>query len=275
MSYAGRRSTSVLAVILAQAAMLGVMACVPDVVRWDTGKRPEFALGTDVRLVLGPDGSPAAVARWTPPAAPAGTPACATSRVFVHARGDTAFAAWWAPRPDSAADLVVARSNDGGRTWRAPVVADSTDRGRSGCRRTPIAVAVDSLDGYIHVVYFLAAPEGAGVFCTHSMEGGTMFHAPVPIVYGDRASAASIATWGDTVAVAYEDPNASVPQVWLAISHTTGHIFEQRTGVSSASASSALPAVALRGSRIAVAWYETQRGGGAGKTILRTGTIRW
>jgi hypothetical protein len=266
---------SVFALTVAQAAALGVMACVPDVVRWDKDSRSDLALGTEARMAFGPDGSPAAVARWTPPVAPAGTPVCSTSLVSVRARGDTAFSAWWAPRSDSAADLVVARSNDGGRTWRAPVVADSTDRGRTGCRRTPIAVTVDSLDGFIHVVYFMIAPEGAGVFCTHSMEGGTMFHAPVPIVYGDRASAASIATWGDTVAVAYEDPNASVPQVWLAISHTTGHIFEQRVGVSSASASAALPAVALRGSRVAVAWYETPRGGGGGTTVVHTGTIHW
>jgi hypothetical protein len=275
MPHAGRSSASVLALIVAQAAALVVMACVPDVVGWDKGTHSDLALGADARLVFGPAGSPVAVARWTPPVAPSGTRVCSASLVAVRARGDTAFSAWWAPRSDSAADLVVARSNDGGHTWRAPVVADSTDRGRTGCRRTPIAVTVDSLDGYIHVVYFMVAPEGAGVFCTHSMEGGAMFHAPVPIVYGDRASAASIATWGDTVAVAYEDPNASVPQVWLAISHTTGHIFEQRTGVSSASASAALPAVALRGSKVAVAWYETQRGGGAGMTVVRTGTIRW
>jgi hypothetical protein len=275
MPHASRGSTSVLALIVAQAATLGVMACVPDVVRWDEGARQDVAIGAEARLVFGPDGSPAAVARWTPPVAPVGTPACSGSLASVRARGDTAFSAWWAPRSDSAADLVVARSNDGGHTWRPPVVADSTDRGRTGCRRTPIAITVDSLDGYVHVVYFLVAPEGSGVFCTHSMEGGTMFHAPVPIVYGDRASAASIATWGDTVAVAYEDPNASVPQVWLAISRTTGHIFEQRVSVSSPSASAALRAIALRGSRIAVAWYETQRGGGAGSTVVRTGTIHW
>lgn len=154
-------------------------------------------------------------------------------------------------------------------------VADSGDRGRTGCRRTPLSIAVDSLDGYVHVVYFMAAAEGPGVFCAHSMEGGTMFHAPVPIVYGDRPSAASIATWGDTVAVAYEDPNASVPQVWLAISHTTGHIFEERASVSSSSASATRPSIALRGDRIAVAWHEAERGGGTATTVLKTGTVRW
>lgn len=171
--------------------------------------------------------------------------------------------------------MVVARSNDGGRTWRAPVIVDSTDRGRSGCSRTAPGIAADSIDGYVHLVYFLVAPEGPGVFFSHSMEGGSMFHASVPIVYGNRASAASVASWGDTVAVAYEEPNAAAPQVWLAISHTAGHIFEQRTSVSSPSASATRPSVALRGNRVAVAWSETPRGGGVARRVVRSGTVRW
>ncbi|MFI5311784.1 MAG: hypothetical protein ACHQQ3_11150, partial [Gemmatimonadales bacterium] len=97
--------------------------------------------------------------------------------------------------------------------------------------------------------------------------------APVPIVYGERVSLASVSSWADTVAVAYEDPNASASQVWLALSRTTGHIFEQHTSVSSPDASATQPAVAVRGNRIAVAWRETARGGGIGRTVVRTGTI--
>ncbi len=72
----------------------------------------------------------------------------------------------------------MARSTDGGRTWGTPVVADSTDRGRSGCERVKPAIAADSTNGYVHIVYSMVAAEGAGVFLTHSMEGGTMFHSP-------------------------------------------------------------------------------------------------
>jgi hypothetical protein len=259
--------------VFATLAALAPLACVPEAVRWDSADRSDLVLASGGLLVIGADGSPAVVTPWKPSGEPTGTPICPGSLAAVRARGDTAFSAWWAPRRDSAVELVVARSNDGGRTWRAPVVADSTDRGRSGCGRAPLAITVDSLDGYVHVVYFLVSREGPGVFCTHSMEGGTMFHQPVPIVYGERISVAAVASWGDTVAVAYEDPNASLPQVWLALSRTTGHIFEQRASVSSPSASATRPAVALRGRRIAVAWNEMPRGGGAATTIVRTGTL--
>jgi len=249
-----------------------VHGCAPDAVRWDDGLRTDITLA-ETRLVIGADGLPAARDAWTAPSAPHAAVMCPGSLVAARGRGDTTFAAWWVPRSGGAASLVVARSDDGGRSWREPVVADSSDRARTGCRREPPSIAADSLDGYVHVVYFLVAPEGPGIFCTHSMEGGAMFHSPVPVVYGERPSAASVASWGDTVAVAYLDPNASVPQVWLALSRTTGHIFEHRTSVSSASASAARPAVALRSDRIAVAWLETARGGGASTALVRTGRI--
>ena len=134
-------------------------------------------------------------------------------------------------------------------------------------------MAVDSITGYVHVVYFLVAPEGPGVFFTHSMEGGAMFHEPVPIVYGERPSAASVASHGDTVAVLYEDPNASVPQVWLALSRSTGHIFDVRMSVSSANVSATHPAITMRGTHVVTSWLETARNGGPATTVIRTGTI--
>jgi hypothetical protein len=212
-------------------------------------------------------------AAWTPPRLPSGTPQCAGSLVATPARGDTAFAAWWAPRADSSALLVVARSDDGGLDWRAPEVADSTDKGHTGCGRPSPFIAADTTNGYVHVVYFMLAAEGPGVFFTHSMGGGEMFHSPVPIVYGERASASAVACNGDTVAVAYVDPNASTPQVWLALSVTTGHIFDSRVEVSPSTVQAARPAVAVRGHRVAVAWLETNRNSGAAVMVVRTG--RW
>ena len=36
----------------------------------------------------------------------------------------------------------------------------------------------------VYVAYSMAAPEGTGVFFAHSM--GSMLHAPVPVIYGER-----------------------------------------------------------------------------------------
>ena len=134
-------------------------------------------------------------------------------------------------------------------------------------------MAVDTTNGYVHVVYFMVAAEGPGVFFTHSMGRGEMFHSPVPIVYGERASASAVSGNGDTVAVAFIDPNSSVPQVWLALSRTTGHIFESRLEVSPSTVEATRPMVAVRGHHVAVAWRETNRGGGPAATVVRTG--RW
>jgi hypothetical protein len=250
---------------LALCAAVTVEACAPDAVRWESERRSTPA-------AVEPAAEPP-VNGWAPRTVPDGAPICAGSLVGARARGDTAFAAWWTPRNDSSALLVVARSDDGGSAWRPPIVADSTDHSRAGCARPPPFVAVDSLNGYVHVVYFLVAREGPGVFFTHSMEGGAMFHEPVPIVYGERPSAASVASRGDTVVVLYQDPNASAPQVWLALSRSTGHIFDERMSVSSANASASQPSITMSGSHVVASWLETARNGGPATTVIRTGSI--
>jgi hypothetical protein len=260
------------------AAALGAaaaLACARDPVQWQAERRTAAPLAPHARLTLAGGNVATAVDAWSPAAPPTSASQCPGSVAATLARGDTAFAAWWALRPDSTASLVVARSDDRGLHWGVAAIADSTGRGRSGCPRLPPSIGADSLNGYVHVVYFMQAQEGPGLFFTHSMDAGGMFHAPVAIVYGERASAASVSSRGDTVAVAYEDPNAAVPQVWLALSRTQGHIFEHRLSVSTASARGENPAVVVRDGRVAVAWNETGRGGGSAVTVMRVGVLRW
>jgi hypothetical protein len=266
----------VLVALIASALAVG---CVRDIVQWDREERAPGVIAPGARLTIQPGNQPALMAPWTPPTVPTDAPSgalrCTATLSATTARGDTAFAAWWRPRPDSTAALVVARSTDGGQSWAAAVIADSTDRGRCGCRRPAPFISADSLNGFVHVVYYMVAAEGAGVFFVHSMEGGDMFHSPVAIVYGERISAAAVASRGDTVAVAYENPNADSPQIWLALSKTAGHIFERRQAVSPGTSVESRPAVAVRNGRVAVAWFDTERGGGNAATVLRMGTPRW
>ena len=172
------------------------------------------------------------------------------------------YAVWWSLRPDASAALLAARSADGGTTWSEPQPVDTLDRSDVGCARPAPAIAADSQTGYVHVAYAMHAPEGTGVFFAHAMDRGTMYHAPVAIVYGDRLVDVDVAALHDTVAVAYADPSMRYPHVGLALSRTLGHIFEMRiptvarTGSGNASASS--PAVALAPGRIAVAWIERE-----------------
>jgi hypothetical protein len=105
------------------------------------------------------------------------------------------------------------------------------------------------------VAYALRGREGPGLFFSHSMDAGEMFHEPVPITYGDRLGRTSGAADGDHVVVAFEDPNSATPRIGLALSRTMGHIFEDRLlPISTDNGAASRPLAAVRGRRIAVAW---------------------
>lgn len=255
-------------------ALLLLAACVPEPVRWDEAlTRVSGTVADTLQLELDAAGAPVFRRAWEPEAWPSEAALCAASRRATPALDGEAFASWFTVRPDSSVVLRVARSDDGGRTWNAAVTADSTDVGRAGCDRPAPYIYADSINAYVHVAYHLVGREGAGVFFTHTMDRGGMFHAVVPIVYGDRPSAASVASHGDTIVVAFEDPNSRFPRLGLALSLTQGHIFEARTSASDETGEARTPRVALRGDRIAVAWTATQRGGGVPRIVVRQGTL--
>lgn len=203
----------------------------------------------------------------TPPVAPA--QCTATVRTARDTNGDW-YAAWWATRADSTADLVMARSADGGATWGAAIRVDTLDIARSGCRRLPPAIAAS--DGNVHVAYSMAAREGPGVFASHSMDRGTMFHTPVAVVYGERIGLTAIAARGNTVAVAFEDPNSTLDHIGLALSRTMAHLFQYRHTASPTAASARQPDVVLGNGRIAVMW--TRVTNGSAQRMIRTGVVR-
>lgn len=194
-----------------------------------------------------------------PPSIPTACPGSA--RVALSgASGMERYVAWWAPRADSSAALLSARSTDGGRSWSAPEPVDTADHRPVGCVRPAPAIAADSSSGYVHVAYSMRDAQGAGIFFSHSMDRGKMFHWPVTITYGDHLTDVAIAVRGDTVAIAYIEPSSDHPQLGLALSHTMGHIFEDRLTVPS-SADASDPAIEIGPGRIGVAWVHHTPGG--------------
>ena len=157
---------------------------------------------------------------------------------------------------DSSATLLAARSTDGGRSWPEIAPVDTADRGRSGCRRPAPSVAADEAKGYVHVSYSMVGPGAPGVFFAHSMPEPLLFHAPVPIVYGEHPGRTSVAASGDVVAVAYEDPNGIEPRIGLALSRTLGHTFDHRVRVSTGAGAALEPRVALASGVVVVAWRQ-------------------
>jgi hypothetical protein len=211
--------------------------------------------------------------QWAGPAVPRGAPQpvttpkvkterrmCKASVRFAPGKDSLIYAAWWTARKDSSAELRVARSIDGGKRWETAVTAEERDRSVMGCSRPAPAIAYDPDSGYLHLAYYLEPPEGSGIFYEHLMNG--MFHAPIVIVYGERPVAAAVSAAGDTVVVAYEDPNRRTPQVMLAISYTAGHLFEARVSASGDDVDARAPEVHVKGGKVTVAWYETGVGRG-------------
>jgi hypothetical protein len=241
------------ALVLACSGVLA--ACVDAPVDW-TPAAPESApAGARAVVVtaagaLRPDSLLQLADQVTPPAG-----GVCPGSLRLARNGRTLYAVWWSPRADSGARLLSAHSADDGASWGPPALVDTLDRGVSGCRRSPPAIAADAASGYVHVSYGLVAPEGTGLFFAHSMDGGATFHSPVAIVYGERLGRTSVAASGDLVAVAFEDPNSSIPRIGLALSLTMGHIFEHRVmPVSDDNGAASHPVVALAGRRIALAW---------------------
>lgn len=258
-------------------ALVLLAACNGAPVQWDAIVRAPGAPAAGWRLMLDAAGRPSL---GRAPAAPFAPPAdaCAASLVFAPAKRAEWYAAWWQPRRDGSAALVVSRSIDGGATWTVPVTADARDRSGTGCDRPPPAIAADSASGYVHLAYYLRPPEGAGIWFTHSMDHGAMWHAPVGIFFGDTPARASVAAHGDTVAVGYEYPMPREQRVGVALSRTAGHIFEARVQVSGDNEAAADPRVAVRGPSVAVAWRSRPVGAAdsddAAQTAVRTGTLR-
>ena len=258
-----------LAPLVAMLAVVATLGCArEEPVEWGSPSR-ERADTLPGRLSIDAAG-PLHFVNVVAPTDPSFTPPAGACRgslrvTWSGSSGAERYAVWWSARPDSSAALLGARSLDGGATWNAPLPIDTLDRSGVGCNRPPPAIAADSQTGYVHVAYAMHAPEGTGVFFAHAMDRGTMYHAPVAIVYGDRLVDVDVAALHDTVAVAYTDPSMRYPHVGLALSRTLGHIFEvripavARTGSGNAGASS--PAVALAPGRIAIAWIEREIAG--------------
>ena len=257
--------------------LAGIMllpACSDDDVAW-TDPLTLSAAASDGQLRVDQRGRVRLVTDTTTGVVPAvDSSACAASVRDARLDDGTVAATWWSVRPDSSAVLYAASSPDGGSTWSPRIRVDTADVSTAGCSRPAPAIAAS--EGFVHIAYSMRAPEGVGVFYAHSMNDGKHYEPPVTIVYGDRLSAAAVASDKGSVAVAYEDPSGSRPQVGLAISRDWGHIFRDRTHGSTGVGAAVAPQVAISGREIAVSWLVGASGaaGGSTETTRPTRVVR-
>ena len=225
---------------------------------------------SDSRLVLRADGSPALESITAVATTPVDTAACPGSLRVAALSQTELYSVWWSRRENGRARLVSSRSDNAGATWNPIVPVDTTDRGALSCARPAPSISADAASGYVHVTYFLHAPGGPGVFFSHSMERGELFHSPVPIMYGERPSASAVASADSFVVVAFEDPNSERKQISLAMSRTWGHIFaRERPEASTGAPTAEHPFIALRQPLVAVGWRTPDK-----SVVARVGALR-
>ena len=242
-------------------------ACDKPPVEWSDPVELQQASG-QTRLALDA-GQPRFAADSTHFAAlPSSVGRCESGTVTAGGRSKSA-AAWWSVRPDSSAVLYISVSVDTGRTWETPQAVDTTDVSSNGCHRPPPSLATVGDD--VYVAYSMVAPEGKGVFFAHTMSG--MVHSPVPVIYGDRLVAASIAADANHVVVAYEEPNGTREQIDVAISASQGHLFEAHAPASRSVDNANAPVIAIQDSLLAVSWLTQSPNVSSPTRMVRVGTF--
>jgi hypothetical protein len=177
------------------------------------------------------------------------------------------WSAWWQIRDDSSSRLMTQERDTMGALVRTFTV-DSVDKAFLGCARPAPSITVDSVNGHVHVGYFMVAPEGPGLFYAHLMAPQYAgFEPPMPIVYGEKPVRVAVASRGDTVAVVYEDPNSEMGRIAMSMSLTSGHLFEQTARivrVSTSSQEASQPQIVkLAGGELWLGWTETSQSGNA------------
>ena len=117
------------------------------------------------------------------------------------------------------------------------------------------------------------------MYFTHSMHAAELgrsssgvLHTPVAVTHGERPVRSSVAGRGDTVVVAFEDPNAARPRILLAFSTGAGHAFSTHEAVSPPGAVASAPRVSLTGDSVRVEWLEHVTGGSA-RPAARAGRL--
>ncbi len=130
------------------------------------------------------------------------------------------------PRDD---DVYFARSNNGGQDFLPSVRLGGA--GAVGTQQWRPSVAIDPVDGTVHVAWFDTRNGPARLYVTRSADGGAHWDPehpvePVPTTaYSTRQNgwAPSIAAQGGRVVVAWADFRASSWEIWGAESADAGH----------------------------------------------------
>ncbi len=147
------------------------------------------------------------------------TETCPCCRTALAAAPDgTLFVAWRKIFEGDVRDVVVARSTDGGRTWKAPVKVADDGWVFPGCPHAGPALTVDAAGG-LHVAWYTGRDSGAGMYHAVSSNGGRTFASAAPLLAGGWVPPSQVALapdGHDGAWVAWEDRREEAPSFLLS-----------------------------------------------------------
>ena len=180
-------------------------------------------------------------------------PCCRTALAVV---GRTVYVAWRHVFPGEVRDIVVARSDDAGESFSAPVRVHADGWAIAGCPHAGPALAADPAGG-LHVAWYTGRPDAAGLYAAWSADGGRSFGPPAPLVTGEwvAISRVRLAPAGPGTAwAAWEDRGGEARVVRIA------RLERGRPASAVLAGAGTAPGLAAAGGIWAVAWG-TQEGG--------------
>lgn len=210
---------------------------------------------TDVRVARSTDGG-----RTFSPGVVVDTASCPCCRTAIAVdRDGVIHVAWRKIHDGEVRDVAVARSEDGGLSFSAPVRAREDGWVFPGCPHAGPSLAVDG-DGALHLAWYTGREGRPGVFHASSSEWSRGFGPATDVMAGDwvPASQVKLAADGPTVWIAWDDRRHEEPEVRLAA------IGSPRRNGSEAStihapihtARGLSPALAAANGRVVLAWLD-------------------
>ena len=191
--------------------------------------------GTEVRIARSFDGGRTFGASTV---IASGSCECCRTRLAFGPDG-AVYVAWRHQFGANVRDPAIARSDDGGRSFTAPVRVHPDGWLLEGCPHSGPSLAIDSR-GRVHLAWYTGAEGRAGLYHAVSTDRGATFSGPAPIVTDLPGTTTALASDGaGGVWLAWEDRQTRTTHV----THVDPRRPIDATGVTVAGAAPALPAL--------------------------------
>ena len=224
-------------------------------VSWLDSRFQEEGVAGDIRVVISrsSDGGQT----WSVPVLVDHEPSCECCRVSVETGPDgVVYAGWRKILAGGIRDIVVARSEDEGRTWSRPVRVFADEWEMGYCPDAGPAMRIDSKNR-LHVAWWTGKEGEAGVKYTRSEDGGRTFAEPLIMKTSplSKASHVQLAYQDDRLALTWDDGSLETPRIALRVSENGGDSFNDLIYLSDGKQAAAYPFAAFREDDLYVIWH--------------------